>query len=195
MNSFPHNSAPALRLVRETIEAVPPHSSQGVRLVEDARRAYEKHSSGSATKRIARETRRAAINPDMQSADPRWILAAEIEKELDGSALPPANRRRLLQLAHRLQLRPFDANLVIAVVQDAARCGTLGEGADSIQDSLAIIPSITHLGENPASTNTPNRRHSRRMWHLAVSAVASAILATLLFLGMLSWFFQSTTGV
>lgn len=60
------------------------------------------------------------------AADPRWVLAARAASLLEGgraALLTPDRRRRLMSLADRMGLRPFDASLVIAIVQDSARTG------------------------------------------------------------------------
>ncbi len=52
--------------------------------------------------------------------------------------LAPERRRKIIGLATRLGLRAFDANLVIAIVQDGCRSG---EGALSreVSDRLAMV--------------------------------------------------------
>jgi hypothetical protein len=65
--------------------------------------------------------------------DARWALAARTAESLEGgraAVLPPQKRERLTRLATSLGMRPFDANLVIAIVQDGARSGEgpLGHG-------------------------------------------------------------------
>ena len=62
----------------------------------------------------------------MSALDPRWALAVRANSMLQGgraAVLPPESRRYLVQLGKDINLRPFDANLVIAIVQDAARAG------------------------------------------------------------------------
>lgn len=59
-------------------------------------------------------------------ADPRWVFAVRVAQQLDGgraAILCFEKRKRLHHTAKRLGLRPFDAGLVIAIVQDAARTG------------------------------------------------------------------------
>ena len=47
--------------------------------------------------------------------------------------MTPERRARVLQTAERLGLRPFDANLIIAIVQDHARRGKdLGDAAGTV---------------------------------------------------------------
>ena len=61
--------------------------------------------------------------PITDTADPRWVLAVRTAEQLEGTVLPPAKRERLLQVGRMLGLTPFDANLVLAIVQDQARRG------------------------------------------------------------------------
>jgi len=71
--------------------------------------------------RVARENHAAA---QLTADDARWILAQQTASLLEGGTaaqLRPERRRRVHDLATRVGLRPFDANLVIAIVQDAAR--------------------------------------------------------------------------
>ncbi len=83
--------------------------------------------------RIARENV-AAVS--LAALDPRWVLAVQASRELQGgkaAIITPEKRKRLMLVAGRLGLRPFDANLVIAIVQDSARCGTDPLGSMSVQ--------------------------------------------------------------
>src|SRR6185295_11957443 len=62
----------------------------------------------------------------LDATDARWVLAVRASQSLEGGAaaiLAPERRRRLISFALGMGLRAFDANLVIAIVQDAARCG------------------------------------------------------------------------
>ena len=96
-------------------------------------------SARRAREAVIRENRRAAQQPDLDPTDPRWVLAVRVWSQLDGSALTPDRRERLLATARRLGLRPFDANVIIAVVQDHARRGaTLADAADT----LANVPRV-----------------------------------------------------
>ena len=72
---------------------------------------------------VARENRLAST---LSPQDARWRLAVDAASSLEGgraAMLTPERRKRLLARANVLGLRPFDANLVIAVVQDAAMEG------------------------------------------------------------------------
>ncbi|HEB61273.1 MAG TPA: hypothetical protein ENJ06_05550 [Phycisphaeraceae bacterium] len=124
------SAAGTLRLVRPGEESVP-----------DARiSVYEK---------VARENRLSAeanLNPN----DARWVLALRTAQSLQGAQLLPEKRESLLRLATHLGMRPFDANLVIAIVQDRARRGELemttgsGISADMVHDLAMISPPKTH---------------------------------------------------
>lgn len=72
--------------------------------------------------------------PLQGSADPRWVLAVRTAECLQGDVLPPESRERLVRMARMFDLTPFDANMIIAIVQDQARrgiaphlCPTAGE--------------------------------------------------------------------
>ena len=111
---------PALRLVNTPVagtdHALPPRH---------ARRA------------VAAANRRAAVASD----DARWAIAAAAAAALEGGAaavLRPERRHRLVKMAVALGLRPFDANLIIAIVQDAARTGE-GPLGPSVPERLALI--------------------------------------------------------
>lgn len=72
---------------------------------------------------VARSNRQAAA---IDALDARWVFACRVATSLEGgraAILRPEARDRLLTQASRLGLRQFDANLVIAIVQDSARCG------------------------------------------------------------------------
>lgn len=71
------------------------------------------------------DVRRANIESSVLSEqDARLILARRTEELLEGgpaARLSPERRERIAGLATKLGLRPFDASLIIAVVQDGAR--------------------------------------------------------------------------
>lgn len=85
----------------------------------------------------------AMVKPDLTpprgaaiagTSDPRWVLAVRVAEQLQGSILPPAKRERLVNIGKMFGLTAFDANLIIAIVQDQARrgyapsyCPTAGE--------------------------------------------------------------------
>ncbi|MHC4948579.1 MAG: hypothetical protein ACYTG1_09990 [Planctomycetota bacterium] len=87
---------------------------------------------------VGGENRRAAANAGLDPADPRWVVAARTYAQLQGSTLTPERRGRVLETARRLGLRPFDASVIIALVQDSARTG---RPLDLAQLSLVRAPA------------------------------------------------------
>lgn len=70
--------------------------------------------------------------PSLKPGDARWVFAVRVAAAIEGeraAVLTPEKRARLMKLASMLGLRDFDATLIIAIVQDSARCGVnpLGE--------------------------------------------------------------------
>ncbi len=127
-------SRPSLRLVR-------PGEEQPTEPKAAPRPAHR----AAAYEHIAGENRAAAAT-DMDPTDPRWVLALRVAQSLEGAQLRPHKRERLLQLATHLGMRPFDANLIIALVQDRARRGelemTLGAGLTrDMAHDLKLIPA------------------------------------------------------
>lgn len=83
--------------------------------------------------------------------DPRWVLAVRTASCLQGSVLSPEKREHLLRVGRSMRLSAFDANLVIAVIQDQARRGQLAHYCpQAAAAQLAMIPkprrtTWTHL--------------------------------------------------
>lgn len=96
--------------------------------VSAVRSLAAKHSAAGAVPSLAQRRAVEAENKaaSMSALDPRWALAVRASSMLQGgraAILPPESRRFLVQLGKDINLRPFDSNLVIAIVQDAARAG------------------------------------------------------------------------
>jgi hypothetical protein len=111
----------------------------------------------------------------LSTTDARWAIAAATAAAIEGGTaaiIRPESRRRLLSLATSLGLRPCDANLLIAIVQDAARSGAGPLGPD-VADRLTLIREPTHDPEanRAALTNL-------------VTAIA---LAALLLISLILW--------
>jgi hypothetical protein len=109
----------------------------------------------------------------LESADPRWVLAVRAAGLIEGgraALLSQKRRQRLHAMAARLQLRPFDTALVIAIVQDAARAGEdpLGRHA---QSRLSLVGASAKVRE-PSP---------------AVLLLVSAAMAGLFFAAMAWW--------
>ena len=92
--------------------AKPLRAASGLRLI-NARVASGQH-------------RAPAEGSQLDAMDPRWVLAVRTAGSLEGgraAVLSPERRRRLVMLAQTMGLRPFDAAVVVALVQDAVRRG------------------------------------------------------------------------
>jgi hypothetical protein len=112
---------------------------------------------------IARENLEAASARTLDPTDPRWVVAVEAAAAMEGSLLTFERRRRVLALAQRIGVRPFDANLIIAAVQDRARRG------EPIEDA---VDTIAHTARPSRAAGRP-----RRGWlPIAVVAIATLLL-------------------
>jgi hypothetical protein len=103
--------------------------------------------------------------------DLRDVFSARVVNALDGgraAILRPQVRRDLVAAAVDMGMRPFEANLVIALVQDSARRG------DSADSSIARA----HLVEV-----RPVARKARRVW---VWVGMTLIMATVLLGGLIA---------
>ena len=89
-----------------------------------------------ARRNVALENRLAADTPHLDQGRPQWLFAGHVLKALEGSVLPPQRRKELLEKSRQLGIRDFDANLVIAVVQDRAR---RGESIHSASETLSLV--------------------------------------------------------
>ena len=113
---------------------------------------------------LARESgRERGFDPN----DARWMLAEEARRALQGTILAYEDRRKLLDLATRLGIRPFDANLILAVVQDRAR---RDEPLESASGAIAAIP----LNAAPADSD------GKAGWLVVAVLVAMAADAALI---------------
>ena len=79
--------------------------------------------------------------------------------------LRPENRRRVLETAKLLGLRAFDANLIIAIVQDAARTGDDPLGGE-VQSRLQMV----------APANTFDKRRENIFTACAIATTLALIL-------------------
>lgn len=164
------SAKPVLRLVHAD-------EAGGVRLSHarnaDPARRVEPHGR---VERVERENRAAAA---MSALDARWVFAVQVAREIELSGAPgagvlaPERRRSLAKLATRLGLRQFDANLVIAIVQDG--CRTEGDGLSrEVSDRLSLVRSTDPRGGLNAR-------------ELAAWLIASACLAVTLGLALTKW--------
>ncbi len=118
--------------------------------------------------------RESAREPDFDPNDARWRLATETQQALQGAVLAYEDRRALLALAHRMGIRAFDANLILAIVQDRAR---RGESLQSAAPTIAVLPRPTAAASSamPPSVEPSSVTPSSvtLMW---VAAIAIAML-------------------
>ena len=114
-----------------------------------------------ARQAVADENRAAAANRSLNPTDPRWVLAARAYSQLQGSALTYERRMRVMRTARRLGVRPFDANLIIAIVQDQAR---RGRGLPEAAGTIALL-------------EPPGTRSAGWTWARWIAAAACAVAA------------------
>ncbi len=87
------------------------------------------------------------------ASDPRWVLAVRTASYLDAGRaglLAPDKRDRLITTAKHLGIRPFDAHLVIAIVQDAARMGLPPLSPDTAERLALLDLPQSKRGHKPA---------------------------------------------
>jgi hypothetical protein len=115
------------------------------------------HSGRGLSARAARTAPRSTSNPGRPAAnDPRWVLARRTAEQLQGSILVPERRARLLHLGRALKLNDFDANLVIAIVQDQARRGVPPQWCPAVgARQLAMLSAPAVSSDSPDSPPTP----------------------------------------
>ena len=115
------------------------------------------------TKRPATRAPQAIEDP----VDPRWVLAVRTSEQLEGSILTLEKRQKLVRLGRLMGLRPFDANLIIAIIQDQARRGRLPQDCPAAgEPQLAMVPLP--------------RRHSSPLSKARLALVIAAIAAGLI---------------
>ena len=106
----------------------------------------------------------------LSAADPRWVLALRAGEAMQGPMLTMDRRQRLIRTGRMLGLTPFEANLVLAIVQDQARRG--GDVADAA-GALACVP-----------LHQRRPRRDRRRWRMLgwIVLVVALEAATLVWL-------------
>lgn len=97
---------------------IPSQAARTGSLTSGAPRLRLTNNQPPATQRTA-----PATTPLEGTADPRWVLAVRTAELLQGDILSPERRERLIRMARLFDLTAFDANMIIAIVQDQARRG------------------------------------------------------------------------
>lgn len=125
--------------------------------------------------RVARANREAAIGARLLSHDDlKSIFAHRVEESLEhgrAAILPPEKRARLVDVAARMGLRPFEAHLVIAMVQDEAR----RPGAHSARDEAGVRRLTLVPVEDDHAHSTPSPADSPRLITPRTRALAAVI--------------------
>ena len=116
-----------------------------------------------ARQAVTAENRAAAANPDLDPTDPRWVLAVRAYSQLQGSALTFDRRQQLMRTADGMGVRQFDANMIIAIVQDHARRGA----------PLSSAAGTVALLEPPARRRRDNGAVMLR-WIAAITSAVGA---------------------
>lgn len=161
-----HFTEPTLRLVNTEGDSPLRLSTPGnMRIVSG--RPLKPHER--AAERVAAENAAAS---GMSALDPRWIVAVQTFRDLDGgraAVLTPEKRRRLVCTGKRLGLRAFDTNLIIAIVQDGARSGSDPLGYE-------VVGRLEMLRREPDSGSARAVTVGWMILAAAVSSVATAML-------------------
>lgn len=172
---------PGLRLVRT--ELSPESNSRHTRPLR-AKLANE----------VGTENRRSAALSDQ---DARRIMAQRVAENIDGGRagiLVPERRRALVSTAERMGMRPFDANLIIAVVQDRFRRGLLGSAGAGRDERLELIaaphgagPSRRYNEGDAMPHPALFERRRERFWLAVRLFLASAAIAGILTVWLVNW--------
>jgi hypothetical protein len=158
VTKLPPTSTPYLRLVRDGARTqartmAPPPATPDPRF-EPQRRA------------VARENQAARHNLGLDPTDPRWKLALRAYAQLEGTALTPERRRQVERTAATLGVRPFEANVIMAIVQDHARHG---RGLPDAAATLALLDAPATPVAGRASSDT------RVIWLRWIAALAASV--------------------
>jgi hypothetical protein len=112
---------------------------------------------------VIKENRLAAAGLD--PTDPRWVLASQTQARLQGATLTPERRDQLIRNGVKMGLRPFEANLVIALVQDRARA----------HEPLSEAGPMLKLVRQPMNERASTRSAGSASWPMWFAAVAAAL--------------------
>ncbi len=122
--------------------------------------------------------------------DPRWVLAVRVAEALQGAILPAEKRERLIRVGKMLGLTAFDANLIVAMVQDQARRGNRStDCAHAAREQLSLIPYPGRAAGHGAS---PNRSDRMRWTHLVAVAAATIVAELFVLWWLLGWLRQGS---
>ena len=160
------------RLTGAKLRLVPAHTPAHTPVHIDARAHADAVSQERETmRRSLKGSGRQAIE---NATDPRWVLAVRTAERLEGAVLTADRRSSLVRLGEVMGLTLFDANLIIASVQDQARRGYHGQlAAEMAEPQVAMVLHPHQRRSQPAPPNTAAPR--RLPWRTA--AAIALILA------------------
>jgi hypothetical protein len=177
----PNGRVPGLRLIRT--ELSPEVSSK-----------HTKPLRAKLANEVGAENRRASA---LSERDLRRIIAQRVAENIDGGRagiLVPERRQALVSTAQRMGMRPFDANLIIAIVQDRFRRGLLGAAGASHDERLELIAAPTRGGSISsieAADTLPHpaliERRRERFWLSVRLLLASLAIAGILTVWLVNW--------
>ena len=129
---------------------------------------------------VAAENRRAAaIDPE----DARWTVAVATAMAVEGgrAGIISAERRaNVAKLATSVGLRPFDAALIMAVVQDATRAG-------EAPLSVGVQQRLQLIGTTGITSETTTREHTTDRARLVVAVVWAVLLGLIGMWALVRW--------
>jgi len=141
-----------------------PAIQQNLKLVGVPRDSSWSHAQR-AKLEVVKENRLAAHANGLDPRDPRWILAMQTQARLQGSMLTADRRQRLMNSAKKLGMRPFEANLVIAIVQDRAR---IGQPVETSTPTLRLMREV-----DPQTTKDAASEGNWARWFAAIAGAAA----------------------
>lgn len=110
----------------------------------------------------------------------------QTQARLQGTMLTPERRDEVLASGKRLGLRPFESNLIIAIVQDQARRQPT-EITNSPAASLRIAKATLGMLGDPTPAESVTARH--RGWRWWMAAIGCAMMLA----GIIIRWISSTT--
>lgn len=116
----------------------------------------------------------------LQPLDARWVMALDVWNTIEGgraAMIAPSKRRELIAAGVARGMREFDANLVIAIVQDAARRGEMPP----------IDPAGSVISASLAMLKPARKPLSRRL----VALAGTVLLALSFFAILVAWLLSS----
>lgn len=124
--------------------------------------------------------------PEIDQTDPRWAFTVRVASQIEGgraAILRPERRERLLRLAANLGFSPFDAALIIAMVQDTARRGESQPGYAPLSPHLAhrVAESL------PAMPRAKNRAKPTVAVSILQKLLGATIIATAMVAAAILW--------